>query len=474
MKKTVQRVFVVLCMIFLLIPLAGMTFFATNETKEKTELASFPDLVDEQGINLQFLSQSGEYFEDHFAFREPLITLNSVILRAIQSSNQPKVIIGQGGDLFFLGEIIDYQGLNFYDERDLFNIASNLRLIQDYITSKGIAFTLTIVPNKSEVRSEDVPSRYVIAETSSLERLEQALQEHGVHYVSLQETFDPSDYFLFDTHWNNQGALKAYNALMQSIGLAPKPIDLDETSRHEGDLSDMLYPSLNVYDDNPDSELLHPEISEENGIESVINPDEQGIALFYSDSFGEALLPLISNSFGLTQRHTLVPMNLIAIEQMHPQAVIIERAQRRMVFFEESAPIMLMPQLQPIEYDQKLSDSTIETSESGSFVYLSGIVDDPAFETDSRFYVEISRPDGSQAFYPVFYLGKNLYDDDGVLQSDLVDENAYRLKNHGYGLYLPQDALPEGSEISLLLKNSQQKAVCIQKSVYNKDFEESK
>lgn len=465
--KRIEKIFIVCCLILMVLPLAGMTFFKTTETKEKSELAPWPSLIEEGSLNVNILSDMGGYFNDHFAFKEPLITLNSLLLSTtLNSSNQPKVILGND-NLFFLGEMIDYQGLNEYSSRDLFNITSNLRLIQSYVLSKGSKFAICIVPNKSELYAQDVPSRYLRAEVSSLEKMEQALQQAGVNVISLYDTLDAMEdpYFSLDTHWDNDGALAAYQKLMAEMGIQSQDYSLltPDESEHEGDLSSMLFPSLDLTDTQNDySRYFSFSLDDSNGWVASSNENGNGTLLFYSDSFGEALFPYFANQYRIAERHTLVPMNLIRLEQLRPTEVIIERAQRRMNYFQESAPIMVMPQLPLIPYQIRESqNSTLSIRKDGGFYYISGLADEEAFRDDTELFVMVSDESGSEKLFPVFYIGNNLYDDDGQINPELQDENAYRVRNHGYGLYLNQ-ALFKGNEtFSLLMKNKNEEAVLL-------------
>ena len=81
MKK--NRMDVLYCVLVLgicLLPLAGMIFWPTMQTTENTTLAQWPALTDESGIHTDFLQQAGEYFTDHFAFRQELVAADAPAL----------------------------------------------------------------------------------------------------------------------------------------------------------------------------------------------------------------------------------------------------------------------------------------------------------------------------------------------------------------------------------------------------------
>ena len=74
MKNKRYLIFIILVWIVLIVPFAGMTFWPTNTTSENTVLAEWPAIKNEDGWNKDYLSEMGEYFEDHFAFRQYFVT----------------------------------------------------------------------------------------------------------------------------------------------------------------------------------------------------------------------------------------------------------------------------------------------------------------------------------------------------------------------------------------------------------------
>lgn len=68
--------FFVLC----LIPSVGMLLPQTRgSATENRKLALWPQLRTKEGWNTDFLSEAGEYFQDHFGFRQQLVTANALI-----------------------------------------------------------------------------------------------------------------------------------------------------------------------------------------------------------------------------------------------------------------------------------------------------------------------------------------------------------------------------------------------------------
>ena len=62
-----------------LIPSLGMLAAKTETSSENRELSKFPSFVTEEGLNVEWLPQAGDYFQDHFAFRNELVTANALL-----------------------------------------------------------------------------------------------------------------------------------------------------------------------------------------------------------------------------------------------------------------------------------------------------------------------------------------------------------------------------------------------------------
>lgn len=144
MKNIKYICFIVIVCLILLIPFAGMTFWPTNETTENTVLAEWPKWTEDGKWNRDYLSEMGEYFEDHFAFRQQLVTANALIRgKLLKSSATDQVIVGTEDWLYFSGTLDDYQGTELLSDRELYAVVHNVLLMQNYVEEQGSWFILT-------------------------------------------------------------------------------------------------------------------------------------------------------------------------------------------------------------------------------------------------------------------------------------------------------------------------------------------
>ena len=94
------------------LPFVGMFLAPTDSTTENRELAAFPDIIADGEWNLNFLQEMGAYFEDHFAFRQELVSIDAIIQsKAFGVSNAESVTVGKDGWLYYPRQKIILAGI---------------------------------------------------------------------------------------------------------------------------------------------------------------------------------------------------------------------------------------------------------------------------------------------------------------------------------------------------------------------------
>ena len=151
-KKRWYLIYIAAVLMLAAFPFVGMSVAASNETTENKELARFPRLRSDGTWNVRYLSQLGDYFEDHFAFRQELVAANALIRgRLLGVSASDQVLVGKDGWLYYTGTLDDYLGRNQMSEKGLTNAVHNIGLMQQYVEDRGSRFLITIAPNKNSV-----------------------------------------------------------------------------------------------------------------------------------------------------------------------------------------------------------------------------------------------------------------------------------------------------------------------------------
>lgn len=438
MKKKGYLLYIIIVFAILLVPFLGMSFWATDRTTENTTLSEWPAFVKDGKPNINYLEDMGDYFEDHFAFRLQMLTANALIWsKGFDTSTTDQVVTGKDDWLYFSGTMDDYTGRDLLSDRELKAIVHNLSLMDSYVEFCGGRLIVTVAPNKNTLYNSAMPYYYQKGETSNLERLVPLLEEAGIEYVDLTETFQNEDevlYFKRDSHWNNKGALLAYNTIMDAMGREHETyanVPTVTEKDHIGDIDEILYPLAaepeeNIYYSKDWGFDYVNDVTDnmDEWIETV-NPDKDGTLLMYRDSFGESILPFFADEYNKAYFSRLVPYNMENLIQYQPDTVIVERVERQIDAFATEIPVMESPKVENIRPLEIKTDTSLKTEQNGSYLVISGTVDQKYVNEDTQIYVAVSSEDRSRiSTYDAFYTLTNSGD------------------GNGYQIYLRDTSLP--------------------------------
>ena len=437
------------CIVFFMIcilPFAGA--FVTEETSssENRELAEFPSLKTEEGFNIYWLSEAGDYFQEHFGFRQKMVTANAILNgKLLGVSTAGGVIQGENNWLYYKDSLTDYLGGELLSERSLFNIAHTLAMTEHALDAAGVDFVFSVAPNKNTLYGENMPyyDSYKISEESNLKNLKAYLESEGVSYVDLYETLKNQEAILYherDSHWNNQGASIAGDAILTALNKEHESYE-DEAFEirkdFEGDLDKMLYPQAIT----PEDEIYY---EREQGFSYVgevgsnfdprittENPGAMGNLVMYRDSFGNALLPFMAEAYGNAYFSRGVPYQItndVAANQ--PEAVVVVRAERFLPDVAAAPPVLKANEAEvPGTVEGTIEDGAkaIEVKSQGLLTQFTGYIEEQYLETDSLIYLRF----GEDLYYEAF-------PQDLELEGDV--------KEGGFCLYLAADELFVGME----------------------------
>lgn len=456
MSKKYYILYIVIVAALCFIPFGAMTFYRTETTTENKTLKELPALFNEDGFNIGIMSDLGDYFTDRFAFRNEMVSVNSYISsKLLNTSTVDDVIIGENDWLYYSATLDDFCHDNSVSERMLYNMAHNTRLMQDYIEGLGKTFVFTIAPNKNSLYGENMPKRYqyTISEKSDLERLTPYLEAEGVNYVDMYELFkNESDvlYYKKDSHWNNKGAVLAYNALLDAAGWEHETYDDVEpetVSDYYGDLNKMLYsdfaePETDYkYRETFPYATINPESTVEDDIVETINPSAEGSLLIYRDSFGNSLLPYLASEFESGYFSKVVPFKVTEdIDNTDADVVIAEKVERHLPTLAQVVPKMEAPAVYKTAGEGAISfgldgylidvndsfismlnektgttgwnpepsdrTATYDVTSEGAYLKVEGSVEENAIDPESPIYVQIDYDDDTVAYSAFCVSGK--------------------------------------------------------------------
>lgn len=451
MKKG-KLIYCILFFAICLCPSLGMLVTKQETSSENRQLSEFPSPKTEEGkINVEWLSQAGDYFQEHFAFRNELVTGNALLHgRLLETSTADGVIQGKNGWLYYKDSLDDYLGQDLLSDRSLFNIAHMLSMTQQALEEKGVNFLFTIAPNKNSLYGDNMPyyDKLKVSDQTNRENLESWLTTEKVAYADLYQALMEEDEVLYharDSHWNNKGAALAADVLMDALGKDHDSYEGESyTVRRDytGDLDTMLYPLASTADDEIyyDKETTYATVEE---IQSnfdpritTVNPVKEGSLVMYRDSFGNALLPYMADAYANAYFSRGIPYQLMDVETHNADTVIIERAERFLPEMSQFPPVLTAKEISLTE-DQELQGSDgavdVKIKPQGMTAQLSGRIKEGLLDTDSRIYLKVN---GSvyEAFPMDVKVGENL------------DDN-------GFCLYLPSELVAaDGNDVEILIE----------------------
>ncbi len=413
MKKRVGILFIVICMVVCLIPFVGMTFFRTDTTTENKTLAAFPSLIEDGKWNREFSDELGAYFEDHFAFRQQLVNTDALIQsKVFDESNVDTVTNGSDGWLYYTATVDDYLGQNLMSEQAVYNAAHNLALMQTYVESRGAQFAVTVPANKNSLYGENMPyyDSKIVSTEKNIENLEEEMERQSVSYIDLFTPFEEEEEVLYlkrDSHWNEKGAVLAYNTILGTMGIVHDTLDNVPVSRSEteiGDLNSMVFPltAQPEWNYNYDYEKTYayttPTESVEDSWIATENAEGSGSLLMFRDSFGNTLLPLMANTFSEAYFSKGIPYLIgLYMDLYQPETVVVEKVERNVSEFAEDPPVMPgiaadLPEKNAVS--ESTATCVVESSMNDmTYVSVSGVLDETWSESLTNVYVRLSAED---------------------------------------------------------------------------------
>lgn len=411
--RGVYVAFVGCCAALALVPFVGMAWAPTTATTENRELAEAPSLVEDGAPNWGILADLGAYFEDHFAYRNELVSANAELRSNLLGvSPTDSVVVGTDGWLYYGGTLSDFGGWDVLSGRAIDNIAFNLSLMQGYCEAQGATFSVAIAPNKNTLYPEHMPYYYLPGQQKNLDNLEAAMDAYGINHADLQSVFKAQDetlYYLRDSHWNTKGALLASEAVMESLGKDPssldglQPVEVDD---YIGDLNSMLYPTTAQPEaDYSYADGLNWSFAEGGSVEDSWIMTEgagEGTLLMYRDSFDNNALQFFAASYEDAMFSKMVPYDLTQVGRYGVNDVVIERAERHIADLGTDPAIMAAPsvRLSIPKGGETLTDEGVSVSQDGSYMVVSGALPQGAADEGADIYIGLESGEGVQWYVP--------------------------------------------------------------------------
>ena len=306
-------------------------------------------------------------FSDRFAGRNALLALqHAIVVLGFRTSAAPHVVLGKDDWLYFAGEdghAIDrhVRGVLAMPDRDIAQLAAELERRRAWLAVRGIAYVVTIAPDKATIYPEHLPAWvHVMRGPTPLARATAVLErDPALRYVDLRPPLLDAKareqvYYRTDSHWNYLGAIVAYRAIMaevqRALGTARLPTiappDMPPyvagVDKYRGDLARILgvpwrydeadvAPFAKVLGDPSKRCARRIDDGKDDGFEiyaCASAPDLR--AVVYRDSMAIPLIPLLSENFRRVVYVGSRRLDPALIEREHPDVVIEEFVERNL------------------------------------------------------------------------------------------------------------------------------------------------
>ncbi|WP_052293659.1 alginate O-acetyltransferase AlgX-related protein [Azospirillum sp. B510] len=363
----------------ILVPLAGLLVGGDDPGKEKRRLAPLPPPPASLAELQNLPERLDAYISDHFGLRRGLIRLQSHIMgRLFGKSNTQTVVIGREGWLFFGGDqsVPLYRNDRPFAEEDLARWRDTLKRRQAWAAERGIPYLFVVAPDKHSIYPDLMPPELTkLRPRSQLDQLAEAMrQAPEVGFLDLRAPLLEAKaggapvYLRTDTHWNMYGSYVGYRAIMDALaGRVPGGLprvtlgmeDFAQVAIGGGDLAEMLQYGARDEDVRPKSgsvlcaftvarEESPTWLGKGTWLHRSHCPTASRKLMVIRDSFGDGLLPYISQGFGEVVYVFAPSLPDFArfqalIDRERPDLVIEERVERRL----QNVPDANWPPAQP-------------------------------------------------------------------------------------------------------------------------------
>ena len=395
--KKLQVLYITAFFAACLVPSLGMAVTKQEASSENRRLAEFPELKKENEINTRWLPEAGEYFQEHFAFRNELVTANALLNGKIFGvSTADGVIQGTDNWLYYKDSLEDYLGEELLSERSLFNIAHTLAMMQETLNEKGVQFLFTVAPNKNSLYGENMPyyDSLKVSSDKNLVNLQKYLRQEQVSYGDLYEMLYP-------------------------LAMTPEEevyYDRQTTFAYVGEVVSNFDPKI-----------------------TTVNPVKEGSLVMFRDSFGNALLPFMADAYSSAYFSRGVPYQMSEVDEKNADTVIVERAERFLPEMAQSPPIMEGPECQVNVTEEDTVPAgagAVQCEIQGNLEKITGCIEEKYLDTDSRIYIRLNH----NKIYEAFPM--DVSTEDGKTDSS------------GFCLYLDRSLLAaDGNQIEILTGN---------------------
>lgn len=303
-------------------------------------------------VMVQTIRHGTNNFQDNLYGRGFLIEKVTLLRMKLGDRLFTQSLIGHDGWMQYTGEgtIDDAQGMRPFDNKNDF---VRLKILDQYLKSRGITLLLVVAPNKTSIYPDTLPDELIsVTKPSTLDSLISFLEENDLSLLDLRPALQAARkerdvYYKTDTHWNGYGAFIAYTTIMNKLGesnpqLTPyqaSDLRLETTSADVREIGNMMgvtsITEAGPYFAPPENFVLTIQPGDYNRYDQLswIPNSTLPTLLMFHDSFGSKFLDdYLSMNFSTSHFFHVEKMSQYltreVIEHFEPDVIIIEIVER--------------------------------------------------------------------------------------------------------------------------------------------------
>ncbi|KAB7740851.1 hypothetical protein F2P47_07350 [Parvibaculum sedimenti] len=223
-----RRIWLLLALPFLFMPALANIFGIARPTEEDApihtpqstaEWLSLPRAVD-------------AWLNGNFGFRAAMLRGNSQLRFALHSPTTSRAAYGENGWLYLTDDAVFQQSMGLRMRVPLVTqLADIAGRLQAELGMRGARVVVAVPPNSQSIKRETLPRwARVDGVRTEYDVLRDALAERKIAFADLRTLLREEEtraevYLKTDTHWNNHGALVAFNEVMRAAGRAGWTVD---------------------------------------------------------------------------------------------------------------------------------------------------------------------------------------------------------------------------------------------------------
>jgi hypothetical protein len=339
---------------------------------ENRELAAFPHFDGTTASLTALPTAFSNWFEDHFGFRSRLVRwYGESRLFLLRISPSASVARGSAGWFFYADDkaIEDYANVEPMDDAALANWRAAILRARDWLRARHIAYVFTVTPDKHVIYGDEMPASLTrIGELSRADQLFTAVADTGLAVDVRPAEFDAKRrervYQRTDTHWNDRGALVAYQqiiiAVRAQVSSTPPAWTREDFTAVDRtidglDLAGMMGLTRVLHEDDMMLVPRRPRrarVVEPAGAEPmdelgriVTEIDDRSLprAVVFRDSFTSRLVPFLSEHFSRVVYLWQNDFDAGVVDAEHPDVVIQQIVGRHLYNFIPSPELVPQP-----------------------------------------------------------------------------------------------------------------------------------